>query len=212
MAVKEKTLEDRVVELRDAGEHWAAISEQLGIGQGRAWLLWTISKVPPNQRITGKDDDDLGAKIVKARDDQLLSWGTIAARAGIPESKVRSLYAKTSGVSSRGLRIGKGGRRPGENGAAAPATRTTKKAAARPEPAKVSSAEARKPLVEMSLTELKNRLNGKTITVKRLSDGGKITKIKVKNVKSIKNGELNFTDEDGAARTIPVTEIKGATR
>lgn len=42
--------------------------------------------------------------------DQELSWGEMAVRMGIPESKVRKLFRASGAKKDKGLRIGKGGR------------------------------------------------------------------------------------------------------
>lgn len=221
-AIKEQDdLSSQVVDLRNADTSWAEISEQLGIGQGKAAFLYMCATVAPKDRIVAKDEDTLSAKIVEARDEHQLSWGQIAARASIPEGKVKHLYETASGTSTLGLRIGKGGRHPQDEGAApakavakAPrSTKATAKAAARGEaPRAVSAEEARKPLAEMSLAELKNRLNGKTMTVVRMSEGGKRVKVPVKMVKKLHEGEVTFSDADGATHTVLITEIKSATR
>jgi hypothetical protein len=59
--------------------------------------------------ITGDSDTVLGAQIVRARADGQ-SWGIIAARAGMPEGRVRRIFKDVSAIDSRGLRVGQGGR------------------------------------------------------------------------------------------------------
>lgn len=44
------------------------------------------------------------------RDAKLCSWGEIAVRLGLPESKVRKLYRASGAKKDLGLRIGKGGK------------------------------------------------------------------------------------------------------
>ena len=54
--------------------------------------------------------DVLGPVARQLRDEDQLSWGEIAVRMNIPESKVRAAYRTKAGHKDLGLRIGKGGR------------------------------------------------------------------------------------------------------
>lgn len=55
------------------------------------------------------DEGKLGKAIVAARAEGQ-SWGVLAARAGVPESRVRKLFELNADHVSQGVRIGRGGR------------------------------------------------------------------------------------------------------
>ncbi len=93
-----EALMPQVVELRDSGLGWEKIASELGIDPGLARLLWMTATVKPKDRIKG-DEDEVAAGIVEARDEDKNSWGLIAARARLPESKVRKIYEETTGES-----------------------------------------------------------------------------------------------------------------
>lgn len=94
-----EALMPQVVELRDEGElGWEKIASELGIDPGLARLLYMTAKVKPKDRIKG-DDETIAEGIVEARDELKQSWGLIAARARLPESRVRRIYQETTGNS-----------------------------------------------------------------------------------------------------------------
>lgn len=93
----------------------------LPIGYSRAWLIVRRAYLEVHDpkalvtlpaRTADKDASDRAwSKIVSPmRIDQLLSWGEIAVRCGVPESKVRKVFKDTGAKKDLGLRIGKGGR------------------------------------------------------------------------------------------------------
>lgn len=202
----------------DEGMQWAAIVEESGIGQGRCMLLYMYASVEDSDRITAKNDAELGKKIVAARGAGL-SWGQIMARAQISENKARKLYEETTGESTIGNRIGKGGRyaagaeRPepapkvAKANGAAKATGTTKKAAAAAPAA--SSGTGTKNVNDMTLEELQARIDGKSIVVKK---GTGQETIKVKVVKGLKDGAISLSTEDGKQRVISLENIKKVSR
>lgn len=93
----------------------------LPIGYSRAWLIVRrayLEQFQPKALVTlpartaDKDASDRAwSKVVSPmRTDQLLSWGEIAVRCGVAESKVRKVFKDTGAKKDLGLRIGKGGR------------------------------------------------------------------------------------------------------
>jgi hypothetical protein len=70
----------------------------------QAWLFWAGTKLSDGERIPAT-----GEAIAEARATGD-SWGRIAVRAQVPESRVRKLYAEHTNLRSEGQRIGKGGR------------------------------------------------------------------------------------------------------
>lgn len=99
-------LTERVLELRSQDKTWDEIADKLKITPGKAQFLKMCSDVKPKDRIKGTDDE-IAAGIVAARNDDEQSWGRIAARAGLPEGKVKKLYESASGKSSSGQRVGR---------------------------------------------------------------------------------------------------------
>lgn len=208
----------QVVKLKNGGSSWAEIAEKLGISQGKAQLAFLRENTPAEDRINAKNEADLAKRIVSARDKDKLSWGIISARSGVPESRCRKIYEEATGTSSRGNRIGRGGRFPSDEvrpakAPKAPKAKTAKEAKEAKSddtPAKVTAEQAKKPIGDMDLGELKARLNGKTITVN--NEGGGSRRIAVKSVKALKDGEMRFADKDGKTITVLVAQIAKATR
>jgi hypothetical protein len=210
---RDAELTAQIVELKEAGEKWSAITEAVGISPGKAMFLYEVSQVAPKDRIKYNDDDDLAKKIVAARKDGL-SWGTIMARANISEGKARGLWEAATGKSTKGERIGKGGRFPAGTApakkAAAPAKKAAKKAAgavkkggAPTKPGEIKNVN------DMNLREITDRLTGRKIKV---GVGGKQVTIGVKEVLGLEGGELSFTDLKGADRTIKVSNITNVSK
>ena len=94
------------------GESLQDIADDLGITDtGKAWLANEVAKVAldASLRISTKGSDDaFAARVVKARDTDLLSWGSISARTGVSEPKLRSIYAEATGESHLSISTGKG--------------------------------------------------------------------------------------------------------
>jgi hypothetical protein len=125
----------QAVKLRDRDElAWHDVAGTLDTSVGKVMLAYEFAKVAPGDRVTARTDAELGKKIASLRDKEGLSWGRIMARTGYGEQTVRRLYEDATGTSTKGNRIGKGGRHPGSNGSARKAP--AKKAAAKKAPAK----------------------------------------------------------------------------
>ena len=212
---------EQIVALRDTdGLSWAAISEQLGIGQGKAMLLHMYASVPDEDKITARNEDELGKKIVRARNDGL-SWGQIMARTGLGEGKCRSLFEAASGDSALGHRIGKGGRYP--TGVEAPA-KPAKAAAVKKGAAKKAAGSTKKgggtvvelpkpgvPLVDYTLPQLQKRLNGTVVTIN--ADGGGVERVKVKAVTAKKtDGTIVVQNDSGKSQSFLGSLVKSATK
>lgn len=118
-----------VVRLRDKeGKPWHEISGEAGESAGKCMLAYEFAKVTPADRVTAKNDAEMARKIVNLRSKDKISWGRISARTDLPESRCRTLFETIKGEgSTKGDRIGKGGRYPGTSAPTKKAT--TKKAA-----------------------------------------------------------------------------------
>jgi hypothetical protein len=127
-----------VYDMRESGASWSEIVEAVGWNysdaEGRLQFLYFQEDAERDEslQITFRNRAELGKKVVRARDNQKLSWGKIAAYARdadgneVSESLVKAVYEETTGESVVGNRIGKGGRLVGDNGTA---TRRPAKAA-----------------------------------------------------------------------------------
>jgi len=195
-------LADKIVQAREEGQKWEDIASTFGTSTGRAMLLHMEATIRPKDRIKAATDDELSVKIAAARNEDRLSWGQIMARTGLSETRCRNLYEKATGKSTRGNRIGKGGRYPdgvtppdraGEETdaavkkAAASKKQTTSKAAGASEQ-KLSQSAAK----ISGLSDLKDiaaAVVGKNITYK---SGGAQKRVKVADL-------LDFTGEGGGA-------------
>lgn len=204
---------EQIVELRNEGGKWEEIAATVGLSTGKTMLLYMQATVRPKDRIKGKTDEELAAAIVSARDEDQLSWGQIMVRSGLPETRCRKIYEETTGTSTRGNRIGKGGRYPDgvtpPARASEPKEKAVKKAAAKKAPAakapatkapakKAPAKSAGSKLAAMSDTELSSHIMGKTITYK---NAGQQFKVKVADV-------LDYTGE-GADAEVTVENTDG---
>jgi hypothetical protein len=220
----------QVARMRDNGQSWAEISEELEIGTGKAMLLNLYARVEDEDRITGTEAQ-VARQVVKVRNDGY-SWGAIMARTGMGEQKLRRMYEEATGETTKGNRIGKGGRYPGDvkpDDDDAPVRKSTaKKAGAAKKAAKVAKGVAKAgkaggaaersvnedgnhPLVDMPLPALKQRLEGKKVGVRR--DSGRTEHIRIRTIKSkTRDGEMVFTDDNGKTRTVLITHIASATK
>lgn len=212
-----KKLGDKIVEMRneDPPRKWEEIAGELGTSTGRAMLLYMESTVRPKDRIRGANDEELGKKIAAARDEDRLSWGQIMARTGLSETKCRKLYEDATGTSTRGHRIGKGGRypdgttppaRPAKAKEAAVKRAVAKKAAAKKGAAKTGgpSAAAKKIAGLTEISDIADAVKGKMVT----HAGGKV---RVGDLLDV-TGEglemvLEIEDTHGDEHTINVSTI-----
>lgn len=120
----------------DGTVNWKTLSDRVEVKYSRAWLIvkraWTEQNNPsalvviPDEKQwkdehsgSFADDEKAGDAynrrvlhdlVYKMRDDDQLSWGDIAVRLGLPESRVRAAYRSVGIKKDLGLRIGKGGR------------------------------------------------------------------------------------------------------
>jgi hypothetical protein len=132
------TLAASIFEMREDREmSWMEISEELGWGDSNAtgrmqWLYFQEDvRRNPDLAITAKNRQQLGQKIVRARDNGH-SWGKIAAYADISEQFAKNLYEEVSGLDPRDSSIGKGGRRVGDGrGNLATSSKASSKTAAK---------------------------------------------------------------------------------
>lgn len=113
-----------VVKLRNADGKWSDIAEAVGITSGRAIFLYECATVPDDERISFRNDAELGKKLLKIRG--TMSWGKIAARTGLSEAKCKRLFVEAGGDLDD--HIGKGGRVAG-GGSDKPVVKTRKAAA-----------------------------------------------------------------------------------
>lgn len=161
-------LTPQIVEARESGEKWNEIAERLGIAEGLAMQLFNNDQVKPKDRIKG-DEDEVAAGIVSARNDDQQSWGLIAARAGMPESRVRKIYRDTTGDSDKGNRIGKGGRYPaGVTPPEKPAKAAKKASSKSKETSKWDGMDAQAIADELGGKQVTIKVNGKNKVVKGL--------------------------------------------
>jgi hypothetical protein len=102
---RDAEMTERMLELREEGESWSTIGEDLGITPGKAQFLLMLHKVATGEvkRLPFRNDDELAAKIAKARDaaDEFSSWGWISARTGVSEPKLKRLHEENSNWTPR---------------------------------------------------------------------------------------------------------------
>jgi hypothetical protein len=131
-----KLVEAGVGQMDSSGKvPWAKVEAEAGteVGYSRGWLVvrwaYLAEKNPEllfdlaahqseafKQATAEGKSGDFDAKsvlqqvVIRMRDTEALSWGEIAVRLGIPESRVRSAYRHNGIRKDLGLRINKGGR------------------------------------------------------------------------------------------------------
>jgi len=109
--------------LRDQGLTHAAIAERIGVSVVRTFVLQYHADAEPMEPTT--------ENIVNARLRDRLSWGQIAANAGVSEAAAKKLFTEATGKSHRieEADIGKGGRYPSTDPKPKPKRKARKKAA-----------------------------------------------------------------------------------
>lgn len=188
-----------VVRRRDAGEKWDALADAMETTAGKALLAYMWATIEEKDKVKG-DYEKRRAAVPGLRDDGY-SWGQISVMVDLPESNVRAAYEELRNESTRGLRVGRGGRYPNDADRPAPKPKAAKA------PAKKVVKKAAKSPTEMTLAELKDALDGGAVLIE-LSEGGTQT-IKVKEVKKLVKGAITLTDDQtGATRTIKAEAIK----
>lgn len=184
---------EEIVSLRDShGRKWPEISEAMGIPAGKCILMYEWIKVPAKARIKNVTPE----QVVQLRKEGE-SWGSISAMTSVSESSLRTMYESSTGKSSVGNRIGKGGRYPSNATkpakAEAPAKKTAKKAPAKKAPA-VNGV-----LLEMEDGKIAEALAGRAIKV--ATDTGEEV-LKVSSVKRVTKNTVVVAIHDGSSRTI----------
>lgn len=218
-------LDAAIVKARDEDElSWAEVKELSGgMALGKLMFRYDCATVDEKDRIKFRSESELPAKIKAAREANL-SWGLIAARTGLAPSKIRKLYEDEYGEGSSRLDGGMervAGRRgvvrekaaPAEKPAAKPKAKTTKPASKRASSKAAASDDSggANSLAEMSLEELQERLDGRTITVHSTTTG-KNSRVKVKTVKATDGEEVELVAANGGTRTIRIENILKASR
>lgn len=153
----------KVVKLRDDDTSWSDIAEEIGTTPGRARFIFMVS-----------EEEEVGATPARVKKWRQSgdSWGRISARTGVSEAAAKALYEEATGEDASDSRVG-GGRWPDGK-----APKGEKKAPAKPKgekkaPAKKAAAKGKRQAIadDISLDDLKAKVEGKVVTWKRHSDG-----------------------------------------
>lgn len=190
----EKDVSDQIVSMRNDGAKWDEISTAVDHPSGKCMLIYAHATVRPKDKVKEATPEQVAAM----RDDETLSWGVISARTGYPESSLRGMYEEATGKSTKGNRIGKGGRHPGTpNG-------TAKKSTAKKSTAKKKPAAKDSPLVGLDADAITSKITGRAIKV-LTGDGEEV--IKVKAVKRVNKASIALSDETGKGRTVKTAAV-----
>lgn len=102
----------QAVVMHGQGATMPEIQAALALNYSQAWWGIAEASLTPELDHRAMAAEDKPASIVESRNagGTHSSWGWLAVRYGMPESRVRKLYTETSNVRHRGLRNGKGGR------------------------------------------------------------------------------------------------------
>jgi hypothetical protein len=197
---------------------WSEVAEAAGVNTGSAMLAYMMATVPPREKVKGTLAERMAAA-VRLRE-QEYSWGQIMVRTGLTQGACREAWRNSSTAKDqrddRGHRVGRGGRFPveipavnGASGMGVRAKRAAKAAAAAPAKKQVQTT-GRKAFTDMTLAELKDRLEGAAIMVKR---GSGTVQIKVKAVTGLTDGVVQLTDaQTGGSRAVKTADIAKAGR
>lgn len=193
----DKDLAEQVTQLRDVEEKkWDEIGEITGVAVGKCMLAYMAARVPKKELIKNATDAD----VVRLRDKMSLSWGEISVRCQLPESTCRAMYTDGTGNTTKGLRIGKGGRHPGDVEGI-----PRKKAAGKATVSKKAAAQAAS-LEGVEDSEVAALITGYAIKVS--TGSGDPEAIKVKSVKRVAKGKAVLVDgTTGETRTIKLAAI-----
>lgn len=186
----DKETSDQIVALRNDGKKWSEISDAVNLPVGKCMLMFDHASVKAKDVVKNAT----GAQIAELRDGQSLSWGIISARTRYPESTCRGLYEEHTGKTTKGNRIGKGGRHP--NSADTPA----RVPGARKAAAKATAESTPDPLAGLDKDAVVEKLAG--FAIKVAVEGGQPEVIKIKAVKSVTAKTVVLTDSSGAGRTV----------
>jgi hypothetical protein len=96
----DSALSAKAVAMSKRGKTPAEIAEKLGVSQAKVKRYVNASDVKPKDRIVGTPAE-IGAKIVKLRDEEGVPWPTIRARTGLSGGAIRKLYEEASGYDWR---------------------------------------------------------------------------------------------------------------
>jgi lambda repressor-like predicted transcriptional regulator len=94
------------LELHKDGVAIKAILAETGLNYSQAWYFIRTEILREQNLLVA----DAGPADIKALRDEGLSWGEIAVRCQLAESKIRRMFTESTDLKSQGLRIGKGGR------------------------------------------------------------------------------------------------------
>lgn len=104
----------KVDKLNADGATYKQIMEATGLNHSQVELHLIAARLTDEDyNAFAAGGDTLQAQVVAARKSNRpgwSSWGVLSVLAGEPESKVRKLWADSTGLKSAGLRIGRGGR------------------------------------------------------------------------------------------------------
>jgi hypothetical protein len=195
---------EQIVRLRkNEGLKWEEIAARMNAGAGKCMFAFMVGTSEPMKTVNP-------AAIAKARSAGE-SWGLIAARASLPEGKVRKMFEEATGKSARGERIGKGGRPPGSTNGTAPAKKAAKatKAPAKTAAAKGGGGKLRDLVVsgQATLEQVQKGLTGKQVKVTR---NGKEEVIAVSEVTGLNKNVITVKDSGtGRSRAIKAETISG---
>jgi len=100
---------NQALAMRAEDKPWAEVLAATGLNYSQAWLFCERTNLSEDMDLSEAFQTSPGSTVTAARAEGN-SWGLIAVRCNVPESRVRSEFAKATGNKSQGIRIGKGGR------------------------------------------------------------------------------------------------------
>lgn len=195
---KLSSLTKEVTRLRKAGKPWHEIAGETEQAAGKCMLALEFGELGPSDVVTYKNDADLAKKVVRMRDKDKLSWGSIVARTDVGEQHLRTLYESEMGEgSTKGNRIGKGGRFPGGGGGPVKKATSSKRAAKKSTPVKKATA-AKRPAAKKTV----KKAAAKKASSPRKGAGATAKKAVAKRAAPVRSHPLLGLDFDGLAEKL----------
>ncbi len=191
----DKEVSDQIVALKEDGSKWDEISRKMGMPPGKCMLIFNHATVSPKDKVK----DASGKDVVQLRDSESLSWGVISARTGYPESTLRGMYEQETGSSTKGNRIGKGGRHPESEGKPRAKKAAAKKAAAK--------GKGNDNVPNWDKDSAEDIIAALELRAVKVDTGSGEEVVRVKAVKRVNKATVALVNEEGKARTIKKAAI-----
>lgn len=95
------------LELHEANTPMKAILAETGLNYSQAWYFIRSAELRATDKL---ETGEITPQVISDLRSAGHSWGEVAVRCQLPESRIRKMFSEATGLKSQGQRIGKGGR------------------------------------------------------------------------------------------------------